>query len=132
MNRSSRTGGADAPSETRGKVTHMKKTALALAVAMTLTGAPALFAQHHGHDHGQHETKAAKTYALKGTIVSRDADKNRLMIDHEEIEGWMKAMKMPFEVRGAKVAELPADGTKITATVHVDGSKFWVTDVKKQ
>jgi Cu/Ag efflux protein CusF len=107
----------------------MMKPAIVLAIVAALAGTPALVAQHHGHGHEQTEAKPAKSYPLSGTIVSRDVEKNRLVIDHEEIEGWMKAMKMPFEVRGAKVAELPADGSKITATVHVAGGKYWITDV---
>jgi hypothetical protein len=41
----------------------------------------------------------------------------------------MKAMTMTFPVRGADVQSLPEDGSAITATVHVDRTEFWVTDV---
>lgn len=40
----------------------------------------------------------------------------------------MAAMKMDYELRGAKVPDLPADGTPVEVTVH-DGNAY-VTDVK--
>lgn len=71
-----------------------------------------------------------KTYPLKGRIVSRDPATNQLTVDHEEIPGYMAAMTMPYEVKGQNVAELPADGTEIDATVHATEEAYWLTDVK--
>lgn len=70
-----------------------------------------------------------KTYTMKGTVLSRNAGKNEVTIDHEEVPGVMSAMVMDYELRGAKVSSLPPDGTKITSTLHEQGGKFWVTDV---
>lgn len=69
------------------------------------------------------------TYELRGVIVARDPMANTVKIDHEAIGDWMGAMTMSFPVRGADVQSLPADGTAVTGTVHVDGTDFWVTDV---
>lgn len=70
-----------------------------------------------------------QTYDLRGVIISRDPANNQLTVDHEEIPGYMAAMTMPYEVRGQNVAELPADGTTITATVHATDEAYWLTDV---
>ena len=70
-----------------------------------------------------------QTYDLRGVIISRDPATNQLTVDHEEIPGYMAAMTMPYEVRGQNVAELPADGTTITATVHATDEAYWLTDV---
>src|SRR5438552_450616 len=71
-----------------------------------------------------------KVYTLKGKIVARDVRDNTLRIDHEAIPGFMEAMTMDYSVRGARVAELPGDGSRITATLHATDSAYWVTDVK--
>lgn len=71
-----------------------------------------------------------KTYPLVGTIVSRDAAGKQLIIKHEDIGDWMKAMTMPYEVRDQDFAALPPDGTPITATVHATDTSWWITDVQ--
>jgi Cu/Ag efflux protein CusF len=72
---------------------------------------------------------AEKSGHLTGTIVSRDAATNRLTIAHNEVKDVMGAMTMPYEVRGQKVAALPSDGAKITATLHEADGLYWLTDV---
>ena len=72
-----------------------------------------------------------KVYDLRGKIVSRNRGENTLNIDHEEIKGFMEAMTMDYTVRGAKVDQLPPDGTKIQAKLHVVDDGFWVSDVRK-
>lgn len=75
------------------------------------------------------QAEAEKQYDLRGVIVDRDPMANTLKIDHEEIGDWMGAMTMSFPVRGADVQSLPEEGETVTATVHVDGTDFWLTDV---
>lgn len=72
-----------------------------------------------------------KLYTLKGTVLSRDASDNSLRVDHQAIPGFMEAMTMDYPVRGAKVAQLPPDKTKIEARLHVMDDKYWITDVKR-
>lgn len=74
--------------------------------------------------------KAAKTYPLVGKIVSREVQSNSLVIQHQEIKGFMEAMTMPFPVKGANVKDLPPDGSPVHATLHVAEDEYWVTDVK--
>jgi hypothetical protein len=45
--------------------------------------------------------------------VSRDPAKNTASLDNVEVPGRIAAMKMDYELRGAKVAELPPDGTPV-------------------
>ena len=75
--------------------------------------------------------KGEKLYSLKGKIVSRSDADNTLQIDHEAIPGFMEAMTMDYSVRGAKVAQLPPDGSVIVAKLHVVSDAYWVTDVRK-
>jgi Cu/Ag efflux protein CusF len=74
---------------------------------------------------------AEKTYALRGTIVSLDAQTKTATIKHEKIGDWMEAMTMEFPVRDqAGFAKLRA-GENITATVHTrpDTFEYWITDI---
>jgi Cu/Ag efflux protein CusF len=73
---------------------------------------------------------AEKSGRLVGTIIGRDAAANQLTVAHAEVPGIMGRMAMTYEVRGQKVASLPADGAKITATLHQDGGAYWLTEVK--
>ncbi len=75
------------------------------------------------------ETESATQYELRGVIVERDPMANTLKIKHEAIGDWMGAMTMSFPVRGADVQSLPEVGDPVTATVNVDGTEFWLTDV---
>src|SRR6266550_2705063 len=68
------------------------------------------------------------TFPMTATIVSRDPAKNTVNLDNVEVPGKMAAMKMDYELRGAKVAELPADGTPVEVTVHDTNGSYYVTD----
>src|SRR5438874_6647797 len=70
------------------------------------------------------------TYPMTATIVSRDPAKNTVNLDNAEVPGKMAAMKMDYELRGAKAAELPPDGTAVEVTVHDTNGSYYVTDVK--
>src|SRR5437867_8352435 len=71
-----------------------------------------------------------KTYPMTATIVSRDPGKNTVNLDNKEVPGEMAAMKMDYELRGARVAELPPDGTAVEVTVHDTNGSYYVSDVK--
>jgi protein SCO1/2 len=72
-----------------------------------------------------------KLYDVRGVILSRDETSNTVHVDHEEIPGFMAAMKMDYSVRGAKVASLPADNTRFQAKLHVTERAYWLTDVRQ-
>ena len=80
---------------------------------------------------GDRQAQPEKIYTLKGTIVARDPHDNTLRVDHEAIPGFMEAMTMDYSVRGAKVAELPPDKTRVDARLHVTDDGYWLTDIKK-
>lgn len=69
---------------------------------------------------------------LKGNIVGRDAGDNTLSVDHEAVPGYMEAMTMDYPVRGAVVTTLPSNATAIEATLHVHGTSYWLTHVKRR
>jgi Cu/Ag efflux protein CusF len=71
-----------------------------------------------------------RLYSVRGVIKARDAEANSLNLDHQAIPGFMEAMVMDYAVRGAKVATLPADQSRIEAKLHVTDRAYWLTDVK--
>ena len=71
-----------------------------------------------------------RLYTMRGVILSRDAGGNSVRVDHEPIPGFMEAMVMDYNVRGADVTALPADKTRIEAKLHVTDRAYWITDVK--
>lgn len=71
-----------------------------------------------------------KIGTLQGRIVSRDPAKNELKVAHGEVKGIMAAMTMAYHVHDAKVSALPKNGTRITAKLHADEGKYWLSDVK--
>jgi len=71
-----------------------------------------------------------KTYPMTATIVSRDPAQNTVNLDNKEVPGEMEAMKMDYELRGAKVSSLPPDGTPVVVTVHDANGSYYITDVK--
>src|SRR6266513_5802378 len=74
-------------------------------------------------------TAKEKTYPMTATIVSRDPGKNTVNRDNKEVPGEMAAMKMDYELRGAKVTSLPPDGTPVEVTMHDQNGSYYVTDV---
>jgi hypothetical protein len=81
---------------------------------------------------GKRNAAPEKTYPMTATIVSRDPSSHTLTMDNRDVPGVMEAMRMDYELRGAKVASLPPDGTPVNATLHEQDGRFWITDVKQR
>lgn len=71
-----------------------------------------------------------KLYVVRGVIQSRNIADNSMNLDHEAIPGFMEAMAMDYPVRGAKVATLPPDKSRVEAKLHVTDRAYWITDIK--
>ncbi len=71
-----------------------------------------------------------KLYTVRGTILSRRAADSTVHMDHDEIPGFMPAMRMDYSVRGVDIGKLPADGKRVEARLHVTERAYWITDVK--
>jgi Cu/Ag efflux protein CusF len=80
-----------------------------------------------------HREAPAKTYQMRGDIVSIDASSKIAVIHNEKIEGWMDSMTMEFPVHDASLLNGLKPGDRIVATIHVkDDLAYWIDDVKKQ
>jgi protein SCO1/2 len=60
-----------------------------------------------------------KTFPIRGKIVSVDAAKGSVMLDHEAVPGFMEAMTMSYKLKDPTVASELHSGDRITATLLV-------------
>jgi protein SCO1/2 len=62
----------------------------------------------------------ARQYPVKGQIISIDRQKQEVLVNHEDIPGFMAAMTMPYKVRDAALLEGKEPGDLFTATLVVE------------
>lgn len=69
-------------------------------------------------------SEAERRYKLTGKIVSVERELKQVMIEHDEVKGYMEAMTMPFPLQDEKILERLKKGDNIQATLVV-GIGFW-------
>ncbi len=72
-----------------------------------------------------------KLYDLKGKVVAVDHDRRTVTVDHEEIPGLMKAMKMTFGVEDPGLLDGLTAGDIITGKLKAAGTKYSLVEVHK-
>jgi len=69
---------------------------------------------------------------LQGKVVSIDKAGKSLVVDHQEIPGFMGAMAMPYPVKDEKLLDNLSPGDPVNAQVVVDSSgSMWLENIKK-
>lgn len=68
-------------------------------------------------------------YELKGKVVMVEKEKRLVTIAHENVEGLMPAMTMPFTVPNQADLDYLAPEDQVTATLVVDGSRSWLENL---
>ena len=63
---------------------------------------------------------ASRRYEVNGQILRIDTERQELLIDHEDIEGLMPAMVMPYKVQDIGLLEGKQPGDLVTATLVVE------------
>jgi protein SCO1/2 len=64
---------------------------------------------------------AVQLFEGRGLVKSVLPNKKYIVVDHEDIPGFMSAMEMPFGVRDTSLAGRVAPGDSIEFTVEVEG-----------
>jgi protein SCO1/2 len=72
-----------------------------------------------------------RLYDVRGTVVSVSPEKQMITVDHEDIPGLMKAMKMPFRVADSKLLEGLREGDRIEGKAKANGGYTFVTLEKR-
>ena len=61
-----------------------------------------------------------RRYEVRGQILSINLERQEVLVDHEDIEGFMPAMVMPYKVQDAGLLEGKEPGDLVTATLVVE------------
>jgi protein SCO1/2 len=68
-----------------------------------------------------------RKYEVRGQILSVDPQRREVLVDHEDIEGFMPAMTMPYSVKDPALLEGKAPGDLITATLVVEETSAYLS-----
>jgi protein SCO1 len=71
----------------------------------------------------------AQRYPVKGKVVEVAVPEKQLIVEHEDIPGYMPAMTMPFPVKDDALLKITAVGDTVTASLVIQGSRYWLEDV---
>ena len=66
------------------------------------------------------QTPEPRRYEVRGQILGVDRERQEVLVDHEDIEGFMPAMVMPYKVQDAGLLEGKEPGDLVTATLVVE------------
>jgi protein SCO1/2 len=70
-----------------------------------------------------------RRYHLKGTVIQVDKSQRHLVVNHEQIPGFMAAMTMPYPVADARSLDELSPGDQITADVVVGQSEIHLENI---
>jgi len=98
---------------------------LILGICLALAGCK-------GDGTNQPKGTGAKHYDLKGKVVAVDPGKGSVTLDHEDIPGLMKAMKMDFPVEDPKMLEGLKAGDQVQGRLNVESGQYTITHLEKR
>jgi len=75
------------------------------------------------------EQPTPRRYSLRGRVVSVEKEKQKVVVDHESIPGFMMAMSMPYAVKDPSLLDLLSPEDQITADVVVNGNDVWLENI---
>jgi protein SCO1/2 len=78
------------------------------------------------------KSSGEKVYDVKGKVVAVNSEKSEVTLDHEDIPGLMRAMKMPFTVSDPKLLQGLQAGDQVQGKVKKDASGYTLTQLEKK
>ncbi len=81
---------------------------------------------------GQQTAASEKQYDIQGMVVAVAQDKPAVTLDHEDIPGLMKGMKMEFYVDNPKLLEGLKPGDKVQGRLKVESGNYTITRLEKR
>lgn len=79
----------------------------------------------------QENSAVVRTYAAKGVVKELKADGKTVVIQHEEVVGYMPAMTMPFEVRDTNELRGVQQGDSISFQIRASSKDAWIEQLRK-
>ena len=98
------------------------KTSFVLLMLMTIVGMGSA-AVGIGLAQTAGQSVPPKHFKLEGTVKSVDAPNHKLVVDHKEIPGFMRAMTMPYNVKKEEDLTKISSGDQIAADVVVSAEE---------
>ena len=71
-----------------------------------------------------------RVFEVKGRVAGFGTDRTTLIVSHEDIPGYMKAMTMPFTVRDTSELTSLHTGDPVGFTLHVTSKDAWITNIR--
>ena len=71
-----------------------------------------------------------RSWDVEGVVLDVNHEYQQVLIDHVEIEGFMPAMTMNFDVADAAVLEGVEKGQGVSFRLHYDGQRYTVTRIR--
>lgn len=75
--------------------------------------------------------ETVRRYALHGEVLRLDPQGKIAAIKHQKIGDWMEAMTMEFPVKDQSEFAKLREGEKISGTVFVQGTSYWVGEIQE-
>jgi protein SCO1/2 len=75
---------------------------------------------------------AGREYDIRGRVVEVDAGKSAVTLDHDDIPGLMKAMKMQFSVKDATMLEGIKTGDEVQGRLHKGAAGYVIMRLEKR
>jgi protein SCO1/2 len=78
-----------------------------------------------------HREPPARQYQLTGQVLAIEAERNELLIKHDDIKGFMPAMTMPFTVKDPSLLSGREPGELVTATLVVGETSAYLSSLTR-
>jgi protein SCO1/2 len=90
------------------------------------SGGESTSSQEHAEPAATESAGEPQRFEGKGVVEAIDVSQSQVTLAHEDIEGFMNAMTMPFDVKNPSILEELEEGMEVTFTVVVeaDGTYF--------
>ena len=76
-------------------------------------------------------TPELRQYELNGQILAIQKERNEVLIKHQDIEGFMPGMTMPFKVKDPQLLEGKAPGDLVTASLMVGDVEAYLSTLTR-
>jgi protein SCO1/2 len=96
-------------------------------IALAIIAAPLLILAACNSSKTSQQTKQ---YQVVGKVVSIDKPNSSLVIDAQEIKGFMPAMAMPYQVKDTAELNKVSPGDSITADLFAAGDHYWIQNIQ--
>src|SRR5579872_7627721 len=74
-------------------------------------------------------TEPVKRYHLTGRVISTDKRSHSVMIDGDDVPGFMGVMTMPYTVKDDSVLAKLSPGDQVSAEIVVQGDDSWLENI---